>query len=49
MVTQHHEGTKCHRIAHFKIVKVVNFVLYLLYDNFFKRKEQGEKKINGKQ
>ena len=38
IVAKHCECTKCHRIVSLKMVKMVNFILWISYYNFLKTK-----------
>ena len=56
MVWQQSECTYCHRIVHFKIVKMVNFPLGTFYHTFFKKagdnkqkQEKGNRKCPGEE
>ena len=49
MVAKLHECTQCHRTVHFKMVKMVNFMLCVFYQNFLishkKKKKQTLRRI----
>lgn len=35
MVAQHCKCDQCHRLAHLKVAKMANCMLYIFYHNFF--------------